>query len=339
MSETPQSEPNILSSQGSPGEFLRQEREHQGLTREEVGAALNLRPAVIEGLEDDTYDQVPVVTYRRGYLRSYAQLLGVDTRQVMELYQARMGNEEVERKVTPVYINKPPSRIGTWLFRLVTLIVIAGLVGLTLMWWQSRGGSQPPQVSDNGPVSVDSIDGSEATSDESPDNNSEALPPVPEDDSEMGLVADGDAAAEGSAASADAAATQDVTTTDDGTPVTVAAAEQAAATTENATDASAAEDAQAETDQPAVSEQAVASANELNITFNGASWVNINDSTNTQLLNGTQAAGTEVTLEGEPPIRLVIGNASEVALNWQGEAVDLRSIAGRSNVARFTLGE
>lgn len=336
MSETPQSEPNVLSSQGSPGELLRQEREHQGLTREEVGAALNLRPAVIEGLEDDTYDQVPVVTYRRGYLRSYAQLLGIDTRQVMELYQARMGNEEVERKVTPVYINKPPSRIGTWLFRLVTLIVIAGLVGLTLMWWQSRGGSQPPQVSDNGPVSVDSIDGSEATGGESTDNN-EALPPVPEDDSEMGLVADEGAAAEGPAASADAAATQDVTTTDDGTPVTVAAAEQAAAT--NTPDASATEDAQAETEQPAVSEQAVASANELNITFNGASWVNINDSTNTQLLNGTQAAGTEVTLEGEPPIRLVIGNASEVALNWQGEPVDLRSIAGRSNVARFTLGE
>ena len=98
------------SGDASPGALLCHERESQGLTREEVGAALNLRPAVIEGLEIDNYDEVPVVTYRRGYLRSYAQLLGVDVGRVMALYEARMGNEEVERKVTPVYINKKPSK-------------------------------------------------------------------------------------------------------------------------------------------------------------------------------------------------------------------------------------
>lgn len=150
----------------------------------------------------------------------------------------------------------------------------------------------------------------------------------------MGLVED-------EADTGESAAATDNNVTEDGTPVTVAAvnaaAEQAGTTPQ---DASASNDAQAETEQqPAVSEQAVASANGLHITFNDVSWVNINDSTNTQLLNGNQDAGTEVTLEGTPPIRLVIGNASAVDMSWQGEPVDLNSIAGGTNVARFTLGE
>lgn len=366
MSETPQSEPKILSSEASPGSFLRQEREQQGLSREEVSAALNLRPAVIEGLEADVYDQIPVVTYRRGYLRSYAQLLGVDARQVMELYEARMGNEEVERKVTPVYLGKPPSRIGVWLFRLMTLVVIVGLVGLTLMWWQSRGGSQPPQVSDNSPVSVDSINGSDLTE----GGDDDALPPVPADNSEMGLVAED--LASSPAASTDAAATPDAASDDragaetdttagiDSTPDTdatpaadsVAATDNAANNAAATVDAATADDASstvaasatqqtadtAAAETPQASEQA-SSDPVLSITFNGASWVNINDSTNTQLLNGTQAADTTATLSGVPPIRLVIGNASEVEMNWKGDPIDLRRIAGRNNVARFTLRE
>ncbi|MBY6028516.1 MAG: RodZ domain-containing protein [Pseudomonadota bacterium] len=348
MSDSQYTDSEVFSSQpsagdDSPGALLLRERERQGLTREEVGAALNLRPAVIEGLENDNYDEVPVVTYRRGYLRSYAQLLGVDVGRVMTLYSTRMGNEEVERKVTPVYINKPPSRLGAWLFRLMTLIVIAGLIGLTLMWWQSRGGSQPPEVSDNGPVSVDTIDGNAAVSEDSASSD-ENLPPLPSEDSEMGLV--DEQAEEASAEVAESSA--------DATPSTVAATEAAAANdaassdSDDATqDLASADDASeqdAETDSASAADEqsaseATTSRRILKLTFNEQSWTEIFDSTNTRVFVGLQSPGTEATVEGEPPFRMTVGNATGVELTWGGEPVDLQQRAGRNNVARFTLGE
>lgn len=341
------------SGDASPGALLCHERESQGLTREEVGAALNLRPAVIEGLEIDNYDEVPVVTYRRGYLRSYAQLLGVDVGRVMALYEARMGNEEVERKVTPVYINKPPSRLGAWLFRLMTLVVIAGLIGLTLMWWQSRGGSEPPEVSDNGPVSVDTIDGNAAVSDEATEGD-DNLPPLPAEDSEMGLVDGEQATADGAADSASAEPGAS-------TPSTVAATEAAAAeasepaddsvndstdqaasvsTDDASAEQTASADAQGAEDEGAAEAAPAADSRRiLKLTFNEQSWTEIFDSTNTRVFVGLQSPGTEATVEGEPPFRMTVGNATGVELLWGGETVDLQQRAGRNNVARFTLGE
>ncbi|MGQ7246125.1 helix-turn-helix domain-containing protein [Halomonas sp. V046] len=342
MSDTQNSDFDALSPQASPGDALKRERESQGLSREEVGAALNLRAAVIEGLENDSYEQVPVVTYRRGYLRSYAQLLGMDPKQVIELYEAQMGHEEVERKVTPVYINKPPSRIGAWLFRLMTLVVIAGLIGLTLMWWQSRGGSQPPEVSDNGPVSVDNIDGSSAVAENAGDADN--LPPVPETGSDMGLV-DG----EGSQGASAMSGGEDAASEGDDRPVTVAAADAAArqaeaeAAEQPTPDATETEAEASADDDAAAQAEATAAANSdarvLKLTFNEQSWTQIFDSTNTRVFVGLQQAGTEATVEGEPPFQMTVGNATGVELTWRGESVDLRSRAGANNVARFTLGE
>ena len=81
-------------------------------TLDEVADALNLRPAVIQGLENDHYEEVPVPAYRRGYLRSYAQLLGIDDRQVLDAYRTHFGSTDTEQRVTPVQINRPPSRLG-----------------------------------------------------------------------------------------------------------------------------------------------------------------------------------------------------------------------------------
>src|SRR5690554_8210972 len=93
----------------SPGELLRRERETQGLTREDVAAALNLRQSVVAGIEEDNYEQVPIDAYRHGYLRAYARLLGMNDNDVFEAYSTRYGNHESEHHVTPVAAPRPPS--------------------------------------------------------------------------------------------------------------------------------------------------------------------------------------------------------------------------------------
>ena len=322
--------------QASPGEMLRHEREAQGLDREEVAAALNLRPAVIQGLENDSYEEVPVPAYRRGYLRSYANLLGIEDGPVLQAYKARFGSQENEHRVTPVQVTRPPSRLGAWLFRLVTVLVIAGLIGLTLMWWQSRGGSQPPSPGDSGPVSVDSLDGS-TTITEDGSSNDTALPPLPEEESDLGLVED----APGDEATGDEPPQPPADSADEPTPGEdeSVADDLASSDSETATDVApdTAEEAAAETEQTA--EAPARDARVLELTFNEQSWTEIFDASNQRIFVGLQEPGTTARVEGEPPFRLTVGNATGVELRWAGESVDLTARAGANNVARFTLGE
>ncbi|MFG6157744.1 RodZ domain-containing protein [Halomonas sp. 1390] len=312
----------------SPGELLRRERESQGLDRDEVADALNLRPAVIQGLENDHYEEVPVPAYRRGYLRSYAQLLGIDDRQVLDAYKAHFGSADAEQRVTPVQINRPPSRLGAWLFRLVTLLVIAGMIGLTLMWWQSRGGSQPPTPGDSGPVAVDSLDGS-TTITEDPAAEADDLPPLPEQESDLGLVdetASDDAPAQASAPAGDATQAPAESTATDGDAPADEGAGQATG------------DGDAPASDVASSSEAVDNT-VLELTFNEQSWTEIFDADNQRIFVGLQQPGTSARVEGTPPFRLTVGNATGVELSWGGETVDLTARAGANNVARFTLGE
>ncbi|QTF93429.1 RodZ domain-containing protein [Halomonas sp. BM-2019] len=312
MSDTQTPDPAHTAFSASPGEQLRREREAQGLSLADVAGALNLRPAVIRGLELDDYEEVPIPTYRRGYLRAYAHLLGIDDRPVLEAYRASFGLEDSDRKVTPIHVTRPPSKLGAWLFRLVTLLVIAGLIGLTLMWWQSRGGNEPPGIGDTGPVSVDSLDGTTTITE--PDApvvtaDPESLPPLPEEGEGLGLVED-------PAALADEPAELDA----DGA-LALADAEPEVA------------------EEAAVEEEPAADPRRLVLTFNEQSWTEIFDANNQRIFVGLQEPGTSASVEGEPPFRLTVGNATGVELIWAGESVDLRARAGANNVARFTLGD
>ncbi|MCE9663373.1 DUF4115 domain-containing protein [Halomonas sp. M5N1S17] len=319
-----------FGSQASPGELLRRERETQGLSREEVATALNLRPAVVGGLEEDNYEQIPVAAYRRGYLRAYARLLGIDDRPVLESYASRFSSQEVEQRVTPVNVSRPPSRIGAWLFKLVTLLVIAGLIGLTLVWWQSRGGSELLDFGESSPVSVDNLDGTTTLVEEAPRPEvEESLPPLPEE----GVDPIGTQAPVAPSPQVDAAGAERLATagdTDETIPADVEAVTEEVAETP---------DIVTEEEPEAAEAPAAGDVRQLQLTFNEQSWTEIFDANNQRIFVGLQEPGTTASVEGEPPFRMTIGNATGVELIWRGEAVDLAARAGANNVARFTLGE
>lgn len=111
MSETPSQASDTPNVNDSPGALLARRREQLGIALNDAARALNLRPAVVEGLERDDYSEIPVVTYRRGYLRAYAKYLAIDERLVLDAYRERFGEADVERKVTP---SRSPSRLLDW---------------------------------------------------------------------------------------------------------------------------------------------------------------------------------------------------------------------------------
>ena len=66
-----------VSINDNPGAQLAAIREQQGYSTEYVASKLYLRVCIIEQLESDDYQDMPEPVFIKGYLRAYANLLGV----------------------------------------------------------------------------------------------------------------------------------------------------------------------------------------------------------------------------------------------------------------------
>lgn len=327
------------------GVMLQRERERQGLGIEDVALQLNLRPIVVTGIEEDRFDQVPIAAYRRGYVRAYARLLGMDESRVVGAYDTTHGRGDMERKLAPVHTSRPPSRAGVWIFRLFTLLVIIGLISLTLLWWQSREGNEIfGGGSDDSPIAVDRLNGNDANADAANSgstamtpNTDTQLPPVPTRQDTPSSDADGSMSSDASLASGDTEPTDSgVSASAETTPPDADArqAEQVGSVADDVTSAPSEDAAATDTATPVATND-----DTLSLTFNEESWTEIYDANDDRIFSGLQSAGSQASAEGEPPFRLTIGNASGVTLEYRGESVDLSQYTGGNNVARFTLGD
>lgn len=74
----------------------------------------------------------------------------------------------------------------------------------------------------------------------------------------------------------------------------------------------------------------------LRVRTTAESWVEVNDGGGQNLLSRLLQPGESVDLDGNPPLRIKIGNASGTELSFRGQLVDLAP-STRDNVARLEL--
>lgn len=95
----------------------------------------------------------------------------------------------------------------------------------------------------------------------------------------------------------------------------------------------AAEPAAATEPSESVEEDAVST---IKLSFTGSSWVSVTDASNKKILNATKSAGEEAVVQGDPPFKIIIGNAGASSLLYNDKPVDLAPYT-KLNVARITL--
>ena len=76
----------------------------------------------------------------------------------------------------------------------------------------------------------------------------------------------------------------------------------------------------------------------LHLEFGADSWTEIKDASGTMLLRKLNVAGSSMDVHGAPPFNLVIGNATQAKLTYNGRPIDLKPFVDVT-VARFTLEE
>ena len=312
----------------SPGQLLRMAREARGLTQPEVASRLNLRVSLVRDIEEDRFDQRTASTFTRGYLKTYAKLVGASEERVVAAYE-HLGLSEVKYAEmhsfsgrTRLEANENRMRLGSWL-------LFFALGAGALYWILGRPAEKPAVVTMDEQALLEAA-GQPAT-DESNAN------PVGERNELTIAPAQGDTTRVQPAASAAAVAIT-VSAAQAATPVVQApVADDMTSGAAQTTAVTAA--AGHEPVSPAVAPAEVATpveADALVISYSGNCWLEVTDASGKKVLSATRHAGQRDVLKGKAPFKLNIGAPKYVTVSLMGQAVDMQRFpVGRP--ARFEL--
>lgn len=82
------------------GQRLKERRLKKGLTVEQVSQGTKIRPVYINAIERGEYHKLPSAAYVQGFVRNYAEFLGMPSRETLALFR-REYDEEKAIKVLP----------------------------------------------------------------------------------------------------------------------------------------------------------------------------------------------------------------------------------------------
>jgi hypothetical protein len=116
------------------GYSLRAARERQGIGLPEAELATKIRVKYIRALEEEDFATLPADTYTRGFLRAYADYLGLDGEIYVDEYASRFHNNEWDDEPRPGQRSRPqrPRRERT-IERRAVLLVLASIGVITAL--------------------------------------------------------------------------------------------------------------------------------------------------------------------------------------------------------------
>ncbi|MGH8579281.1 MAG: helix-turn-helix domain-containing protein [Gammaproteobacteria bacterium] len=270
------------------GDRLRQAREAQKMAIEEVAARLNLKPAIVQALEEDQYQHLPSAAYARGYLRGYARLMRVDV-------EGFVHNEQLEDDGALIH---PFSGLGTqktisggWVFKIAGYLIVGALGFWVVSSWQASLNDGRDKT-----ISLESL-----TTDGSPGL-----------EIDVGKLRTEKIAADRKTKVSEGSKTQ---TTAKISPLEVVG-----------------------TQHQSPPQNIKPPQRRIEIQPVKQAWIEITDAAKKSLFYALAEPGEAISISGEQPFKLVLGNASEVSLRYDGKRVEINQFM-HNGVARFTLDD
>ena len=293
----------------SPGSLLKQAREQAGMTHVEVAHKLKLTPQRIEELEADDYHSDTPAAFYRGYLKNYAELLGLDGQDIAENFSNYCKRHHLFSSngpsFTKITAEKETFNSGSIIIKVVTWLIVLGLLYSVYYFvvdkkvWRSfipaNNESEVPAQT----LQTEHSDGSLLlpVSTESETNKDDDIQ-TDDSQSEGSLILETTPQESGSLDEQHTLAQEDIT----------------------------------QTDAPSVS------TFPLELSFTDDCWIRVVDATGKVLALGIKTPKDKIQLAGVAPYRITLGKASAVELNYQQQAFDLSGYPD-SRPAKITLGE
>jgi hypothetical protein len=129
------------------GTSLREARLRQGLDFPELEQATKIRGKYLRALEDEEFEILPAQTYVKGFLRAYADYLGLDGQLYVDEYNSRyvVGEDDAPFRARRRTSSAPRAPRVQSRVVLLTLLGIGIVTALVIVAW-TRGSPEPQQV-------------------------------------------------------------------------------------------------------------------------------------------------------------------------------------------------
>lgn len=338
MEKNNSAKPQATEQPAGPGRLLHQARKDLRLAPEDVAQILHLSAKQIVALEKDDYKNLPGATYIRGYLRNYAQLLGLSPEKVLESYN----NLAISSK--PIFprmsMPTPQMTSANRLVKVATMVLVIIVLGLVYLWWRSEGASLDRATL----LSSQESRAITAEPESRPGAPKRASAPPPGGDTPP-ITASSPATMTGSSAEQASDPTRQLT------PVKSASSDNRSAASGSSPGVAPAEGPRPVASLiPEVTDRAITrtrraadippgvSRSKLVLRASEESWADIRDARDNKLLYENLPAGRNIAIEGVAPFMIFLGNADGVRVEFNGQNFDF-SRYRRGRIARFTVGE
>lgn len=133
------------------GEKLKKLRLDRRMALNEASRITRIQTKYLEYLEEGAYDKLPADVYVRGFLRSYADFLGVDEQILLKLYEKEKEiKKNIEQDKKGPDSAKKPLNISSFVFTPKKIAVIAvavfGLFGIFMLYREIGSFSDAPRL-------------------------------------------------------------------------------------------------------------------------------------------------------------------------------------------------
>lgn len=288
------------------GTRLRAAREKKGLTLLQAAERLHLDSRILEWLEAENFAALGAPVYARGHLRHYAELVDESPAQLQELYAEATRAAPTQPDLTKIARGEPQFDAGR--FAVPAMIGLVAIAVIGTVWWfiqtseHGRPATAQAQPQAHSMTQPGAVDGAGAA------NTGSGAPGVPE---QPAPAAPAMANTKPTTPGARSAATNTLVTS---TPNN--------RTTSGAT-------------APAPGPRG--KDGELTLKFNADSWAEVYDATGERLFYDVGAASSTHTVRGPAPLRVVLGNAAGVTLEFNGRPAAVPASKQPDGGAKFFI--
>lgn len=136
------------------GASLREARTRQGLDFTDMELRTKVRAKYLRALEDEHFTVLPGHTYIKGFLRTYADSLGLDGQLYVDEYNSRFvaGEDEQPLRTRRVPQTRPRKDKGESRLVVAAIAAIAVVTALVIAAWKFGGPDEPQVQGVNAPI-------------------------------------------------------------------------------------------------------------------------------------------------------------------------------------------
>ncbi len=116
----------------SIGRYLRRERELRQLSIEELAQTTRIPLKMLLRIEEDRFDELPGEVFARGFIKSYARALGIDSSPLLETYGRGREPEEAPAPITAITPPERGRRFGIAIALVILLILFTLALSIVL---------------------------------------------------------------------------------------------------------------------------------------------------------------------------------------------------------------